>query len=401
MSVLQDYAAQLASAYGVKPTNIFAKILTSNDDSGRHGVLIPTESYSFFPDLPIADPKENSTVLFQGMDASSGQEKSFGWKYYQRYPERRVTRLSSILNETHLGRRLVIFVKASSVGRNDIYLCDARLEERDEDFASLLKSLFDDAPTEPGAFVQLPLHSPTFERDAALSELLDHYDEIHSRGWIDTLRSGDTGIGYTFETLAGIEENNDQNADYKGIEIKCKLKKDARSSAGKINLFQMAPAWSHKAKGIDRLRKIGIADSAGAYSCYSQVTPIANNLGLRLLVQPPLGDIDLHWHQDKLGGWSREKLEQRLAMKHSRAAFIKAESRPHNGRVQYRYNEFVYCEQPDIGRFIDMVGKRRIVFEFAMTERPLGSVRNHGYPWRLVDQRELDLLFAFQIRLRG
>ena len=72
----------------------------------------------------------------------------------------------------------------------------------------------------------------------------------------------------------------------------------------------------------------------------------------------------------------------------------------HN-RAQYRYHGLVYCERPDIQRFLDMVESRRIVFEFLMHESPPGRVRNHGYPWRLVDQRELGQLFAIQVRLRG
>lgn len=92
---------------------------------------------------------------------------------------------------------------------------------------------------------------------------------------------------------------------------------------------------------------------------------------------------------------------ERLAEKHSRAVFVATESRSLRTGVQYRYDGLVYCERPDVQRFLEMVELRRIVFEFAMHERPPGRVRNHGYPWRLVDQRELDQLFAMQVRLRG
>jgi hypothetical protein len=185
------------------------------------------------------------------------------------------------------------------------------------------------------------------------------------------------------------------------IELKCKLKRDRRPNAGKINLFQMGPTWLRKQPGIERLRLIGQVDAAGMHSCYSQVTPRANNLGLRLEVQPPPCGIDLHKGTDRLGLWARQRLAERLAMKHSRAAFVKADSRIRNGSVQYHYNELIYCERTDIGRFIDMVDSRHIVFEYAMTERPPGRVRNHGYPWRLVDERQLDQLFSLQVKLRG
>src|SRR3546814_2026423 len=77
---------------------------------------------------------------------------------------------------------------------------------------------------------------------------------------------------------------------------------------------------------------------------------------------------------------ARERLAERLAEKHSRAVFITAESRRASANTQYKYTELVYCERPDIQKFIDMVDLRRVVFEFTMTERPPGRVRNHGYP---------------------
>ena len=215
------------------------------------------------------------------------------------------------------------------------------------------------------------------------------------------MRQGDTGVGYTFESLVGVRENNDQGADFGGIEIKCTKKKDRRVTASKTNLFQLAPAWATHQSGIERLRQLGRLNDDGRWACYSQVTTTTNNLGLSLDVQPPPTGVGLWKNMTRCGTWSRERLAERLAEKHSRAVFVASESRNLRGEVQYRYNGLVYCERPDVNRFIDMVDARRIVFEFTMHEDPPGRVRNHGYPWRLVDQRDLDQLFAFQVRLRG
>jgi hypothetical protein len=81
------------------------------------------------------------------------------------------------------------------------------------------KELFDlifghEVPLIPGNFIVRPIDSGAFSADPILAELLGLFDEVKERGWIDTLRQGDTGIGYTFETLIGIEENNDEKADF-------------------------------------------------------------------------------------------------------------------------------------------------------------------------------------------
>ncbi len=400
---LESYARKVTGPHeNATALEVFAKILTANDDAGRHGVLIPTEAYSFFPDIPLPDPSVNATVLLHGVDVVTQRAKEFGWKYYERYPERRVTRLNPMLNDQSNGRRLFIALRCRGNDVSEHYFFDASVEASDDRFTSLLDMLFGaSVPTLPGNFVRLPIDAPQFQLDEPLSDLLDRFDAISGQGWIDSERSGDTGIGHTFERLVGVEENNDQGADFRGIELKCKLSRDNRSSSGKINLFQLAPIWTIAQSGIDRLRAIGQADDAGRHSCYSQVTTTDNNLGLRLGVEEPPNGIDLYKHSQPLGAWARERLAERLAEKHSRAAFVKAESRNRPAGVQYKYNELIYCERPDIQRFIDMVDSRRIVFEFTMTERPPGRVRNHGYPWRLVDERQLDQLFALQVKLRG
>ncbi len=396
---IEDYARRLCGRTDFRSAEIFAKILTPNDDAGRHGVLIPNESCSFFPELPVGDPQTNATVLFRGIDAVTGRGKDFGWKYYQRYPERRITRLNARFNDMDHGRRMAIFVRATLPDDSVIYAADVRIEALDENFNWLIRTLFgENIAATPGAFIRTPVDAPTFHIDDALAELLERYDRVSALGWVNSERTGDTGVGYTFETLVGIEENNDQGADFRGIEIKCSTKKPTPS---KTNLFQQGPKWRTRQPGIARLQQLGQLDNEGRWTCYSQVTTSPNNLGLSLGMQPSPRDIDLYKGSVRFGTWASTRLSERLLEKHSRAVFVAAESRSVHNHAQYRYHRLVYCERPDIQRFLDMVESRRIVFEFLMRESPPGRVRNHGYPWRLVDQRELGQLFAIQVQLRG
>ena len=164
--------------------------------------------------------------------------------------------------------------------------------------------------------------------------------------------------------------------------------------SGKINLFQQAPTWLHKESAKDRIRKIGKAGKDGFFACHSQLTTKGNNLGLLLEIIEHERKIDLLKHADLLGFWSFDTLEKRLSEKHARAVMVKA------SKKQFRYDELVYCEQPGIDRFVNLVGNRNVVFEFLMSEKPDGSVRNHGYPWRLVREEFLDQLYTFQVKLR-
>lgn len=382
--------------------HIFAKVLTRNDDSGRHGVLIPTDAYSYFPELPIPNAAQNVTGEFSAFDWIKGSGETLAYKYYQRYPERRITRLNAILNDANDVQRILIFLHAVHTDGTSAYYFDCANSVSGGRFAKLFNLIFGgELQPVPGNFIIRPVDSGVFSADSALSELLDRFDEIKVRGWVDTLREGDTGVGYTFETMLGIKENNDQTADYKGIEIKCKgLKEGAYAKSGKINLFQSGPTWLLKCRAKDRLRILGKPGEDGLYSCYSQVTTTANNLGLMLQVVDSNSKIDLKKNSEAMGYWLSAKLGRRLAEKHSRAAFVKARTRQTKSKTQYAYEELVYCDQPSIQRFLDLVAQRNIVFEFTMSEKLNGTVRNHGYPWRLVRAQFLDQLFAFQIKLR-
>jgi hypothetical protein len=400
---IYSYCTGLVEASGkrLKAGNMFAKVLSDNDDSGRHGVLVPTEVYSFFPAVDIQDPQQNATVYFSVIDVLSGESRALAYKYYQRYPERRITCLNASFNDRKHGRRVAVFLNAQHTDGTSCIYTDLLLEYVDGEFGTALGVLFGEVlPLKDGTFVLRAVDSPDFLPDEALSDLLERFDDISSRGYIDSLRPGDTGIGYTFETLMGIVENNDQRADFRGVEIKCKQVKDTAGRGGKINLFQKAPQWDQRLRGIERLRMIGALGENERYACHSQVSTTSNNLGLWLDLAASPEQVDIFKNESRFGYWPHAVLERRLQEKHSRAVFIKADTRTTGGQQRFHYKELVYCERPSILNFTNLISDRRIVFEFMMHENKPGGVRNHGYPWRLSSDDYLNDLFSFRIKLR-
>ena len=59
-----NFIKEIFDKEGWRSENFFIKHLTKNDDSGRHGVLIPQELYNFFPEIIINDAKDNAHTLF-------------------------------------------------------------------------------------------------------------------------------------------------------------------------------------------------------------------------------------------------------------------------------------------------------------------------------------------------
>ncbi|MFZ2387099.1 MAG: MvaI/BcnI family restriction endonuclease [Polaromonas sp.] len=403
MKSLETYARHLASLANLELESgqIFAKILTPNDDSGRHGVLIPTDAYSLFPPIDISDPNANATTKFDSFDAISRERVSLAFKYYQRYPECRITRVNTLINDQQQGYRLQIVLRGQTTHGETFYVHDSASEHGDSRFHDLWQLLTGGTiqPT-PGVHLVVPIRFKGITVDAPLQDLLTKFDAIHGL-WHDALRIGDTGIGYTFESLLGIKENNDKTADFRGIELKCKrLKNGGVGALGKVNLFQQSPQWAAKASSLERLKTIGQLNDKGQWVCYSQVTTAPNNLNLCLSDKVDCSQLDLHKNANLIGYWPHHTLEKRLLEKHSRAAFVLADVMSTKTGSKFRYKELIYCEQPTIARFLELVSKNQLVFEFMMSEKTGGKVRNHGYPWRLVREDMLDQLFAVRVKLR-
>ena len=74
------------------------KIWSDNDDTGRHGVLIPVDAYGILGPwrAPFEQPAANHTrsVQVEIRDLGRAARRSIAEKYYARYPERRLTRLA-------------------------------------------------------------------------------------------------------------------------------------------------------------------------------------------------------------------------------------------------------------------------------------------------------------------
>jgi hypothetical protein len=103
---------------------LFAKVLTKNDDSGRHGVLIPVSAYGMFPDFPAFDRQADlnyTAKITTQWNEGQPESRASCFKHYHRYPERRMTALGSKrLNEAPPNS---IFIAARFRDRQNEFEC--------------------------------------------------------------------------------------------------------------------------------------------------------------------------------------------------------------------------------------------------------------------------------------
>ena len=186
--------------------------------------------------------------------------------------------------------------------------------------------------------------------------------------WVDSLRSGNTGVGFTYETLLGIEENNISGSDIGGcVELKTKLV----NSSCKITAFCLSPIWEYPLRARTVLEEYG-------YQCDKD--PNRTNL----YVPMKLGR-----NESKTGRWvfdvSIEDVEE------ARSLAIR-DKQGKNRKVQYKYSEASLCRGVSIRKVEELLVAGKLVTEFRMKlDRSTGKFKDHGTCFRANESSTLDL----------
>lgn len=244
-----------------------------------------------------------------------------------------------------------------------------------EDAGSPFRKLFDRA--DPG--------------DAVASELLGLLRQISSRGYLRTLRAGDTGIGLTLETMLGISANSKQAPDYKGIEIKAKRSRTG-SRMTRSTLLSKVPNWnlSPVRNALGLLNARGYVDEDGRLSLYHTLSALEpNSLGLALDI-----DADNDWlrqiHCDPVTRrvvhdvtWEIPILKNDLAAKHRQTFWVRAVCRGVGQDEEFHYVEVKRTRRPITTNFVALVEAGVITVDYTLQKKSGTRVRDHGYLFKI------------------
>ncbi len=237
--------------------------------------------------------------------------------------------------------------------------------------------------------------------DPAVVELLDMIREISRKGFVPTLRAGDTGIGMTLETMLGIKANAKKAPDYKGIEIKAK-RIGARAS-NRVTLFSQVPNWSLSPIGTawNLLSTYGYTRNGKLRLNHEIDAKAPNSLGFYLQV-----DATKDWlkqnhlepgitglkHGKHVTTWELETLRTRLSEKHPRTFWVGARVRGGRDAEEFHYVEVQHTRQPNVRNFEALLEGGLISVDYLMSQKGPKSVRDHGYLFK-INPRDFDALF--------
>jgi hypothetical protein len=376
---------------------VFIKVLTTNDDSGKHGILIPKEAYDLFPPFEKFVANENNTIrvttIWRRDSCEGGVCVDSRYKYYKKYPERRLTRLrQSRLQSVRPENALFVLGRRKGCGN----LFEAHVLYPEERAYSAIWAEIDlEQHPSSGLFYLDRDWSPSkqIKESEAIVDLLKIFEGIRSQGYIRTMRPGSTGVGYTFESLAGIKENNSREADYKGIEIKTFRSKDSSfKESKKQDLFLKEPVWLDGLSAVGRILSYGYIDVDHRYAWYSTVKNKVNSHGLRVGGSKDAQELLLFYEDKLVASWSREAIQKRLLEKLSELVIVSARTRGFLASEEFLYETLMHCKEPSVDAFFEMVCSGSVLIEIRMHVGAGSRCRNHGTSFRVL-MRDLGRLF--------
>lgn len=229
-------------------------------------------------------------------------------------------------------------------------------------------------------------------------QLKEKLSDINRMGYIVSLRKGNTGIGYTLETLLGVVENNLRSPDLGNIELKetllgvaennlrysdlgnIELKSRRIKSTSLLTMFTFNDSiW--KIEQEELIKQYGYYKD-GRWALYNTAKSKPNSRGFYVKVEQ---DYVRLYHIDGLCAieWQLDSLIDDLKKKLSNVLLVEAESRKSGGQEEFWYKEAYLLTGIIVEKFLEHIKNGPIVVDLRMHIGKNGVVRNHGTAFRL------------------
>lgn len=222
-------------------------------------------------------------------------------------------------------------------------------------------------------------------------QLYKQFKKINKKGWIKSQRKGYGGIGYTFESLIGKEEESFPIPDYNGIEIKTMRIK----SSGVLHLFSIIPDGDYLFP-MERIRDIlGYPDKN--YKEFKILNMDFNCVDYTKIGLFRKAIIRIDRSKEKLYieaikdnrrmlkvdvSWSFKLLKDRLYLKLKELVVVKAESKIINDEEYYKYKKIDYYVLKDFNTFLKLIEDGTITIGIKIgikkDKEHLGQMKSRG-----------------------
>jgi len=226
-------------------------------------------------------------------------------------------------------------------------------------------------------------------------DIIKELEKISKSGFIKSLRSNDTGVGYTIETILGIKENNDSDPDFFFNGFPVELKSQREHTSSNMTLFTLEPQRGTKGefKDINLLKKYGYIRKGRTNLYVSMQINEYNPQGFKLKLDDSENLLIVHKKEGVIWSYPIDylftKIKKKLAHK---LLVVTAESKKTKEGEFFHYKKGILFSKVTEKGFIDLIKSNSLLVEFRMHINSKGGARNHGTPFRL-SLRHIDKLF--------
>ncbi|MBS7270568.1 MAG: glycosyl hydrolase [Candidatus Freyarchaeota archaeon] len=204
--------------------------------------------------------------------------------------------------------------------------------------------------------------------------------QIKQRGYVDSHRSGPTGIGKTLEDLLGIKENNIAGPNFSNYE----LKSGRKNATSMLTLFTKSP----EPKGVNSVllemygyesRKKGISGKE-LHVTVDSIKP--NSVGLQLTIE---GNRLYIANNPRVKAYYEENtLKKVFEAKYHKLIYVLADNQ-WKGRIeQFWFNEAYLLDGFSFERFSELVNEGLLKVDIRMGHYPNGRIHDHGTGFRIL-----------------
>lgn len=223
--------------------------------------------------------------------------------------------------------------------------------------------------------------------DNLIETIASDLQRVKDMGWVPTQRAGNTGVGYTLETLLNIKENNLQEPDLHGIELKSYRK----NNNSMMTLFTLSPA---PARSNTHLREqFGYLDAQTQRKTLHTTLTMARNTTMNSGSVLGLQHVNEAIHITHLQAgttvlnnifWNKERLEKAFNKKiKDRLICVSADSQGAGKDEMFFYNEAFLFSGFDFDRFVDLLKEGRIYIDIRIGQYSNGKTHDHGTAFRI------------------
>lgn len=235
--------------------------------------------------------------------------------------------------------------------------------------------------------------------------IIEEFRKIKALGFVKSNRENNTGVGKTFEDYIGVVENNLDEPDLLGYEIKS----HREESASYVTLFTKKPDFPPKANAYlnknfgapyeenPALNKLHTSIFASKYNTYCgkySFKLLNDRVGKFLKIG--IYDINAKVLLDANVGYTYESLEDIIERKLKNLFYVGAEREYREGIEYFYFNRAEIYTAPSLEKFLDMVDNGLIRYDVRIgsykSGRKYGQSHDHGSGFRIIESN-MKLLF--------